>query len=118
MSVKLPDGSTVSAANPQLAQASRLVLGGSSFDDAAGQTRITVLPPGAPVNDPVSPSQLKLMDYAQFTDHRVMALGGGKVWLNGQVTPIEQMPTGPNFLGWARPQVETVPAATVLAGVK
>lgn len=119
VSVKLPDGSTVTADNPQLAQAGRLVLGGASLDDAAGQSQITVLPPGAPVNEPVSPSQLKMMDYAQFTDHRVMALGNGKVWLNGQVTPVEQMPTGPNFLGWARPQIQTAPAAapaTVLAG--
>lgn len=116
VSVALPDGSTVTADSPQLAQAGRLVVDGASLDDAAGQARITVLPPGAPVNEPVSPSQLKLMDYAQFTDHRVMALGDGKVWMNGQVTPVEEMPTGPNFLGWARPQVETAPAATVLAG--
>lgn len=119
VSVKLPDGSTVTAESPQLAHAGRLVLEGASLDDAAGQAHITVLPPGAPVNDPVSPSQLKMMDYAQFTDHRVMALGDGKVWLNGQVTPVEEMPTGPNFLGWARPQVQTAPAApaaTVLAG--
>lgn len=119
VSVKLPDGSTVTAESPQLAHAGRLVLEGASLDDAAGQAHITVLPPGAPVNDPVSPSQLKMMDYAQFTDHRVMALGNGKVWLNGQVTPVEEMPTGPNFLGWARPQIQTAPAApaaTVLAG--
>jgi hypothetical protein len=119
VSVKLPDGSAVTADNPQLAQAGRLVLGGASLDDAAGQSQITVLPPGAPVNEPVSPSQLKMTDYAQFTDHRVMALGNGKVWLNGQVTPVEEMPTGPNFLGWARPQIQTAPAAapaTVLAG--
>ena len=85
--MKLPDGSTVTADSPQLAHAGRLVLQGASFEDAAGQSQMTVLPPGAPVNEPVSPSQLKMMDYAQFTDHRVMALGGGKVWLNGQVTP-------------------------------
>jgi hypothetical protein len=118
VSVKLPDGSTVNAETPQLAHAGRLVLDGASLDDAAGQAQLKVLPPGAPVNDPVSPNQLKFMDYAQFTDHRVMALGGGKVWLNGQVTPIEEMPTGPNFLAWARPQVETAPAATVLAGAR
>ena len=116
VSVTLPDGSTVTADSPQLAHAGRLVLDGASLDDAAGQAQITVLPPGAPVDEPVSPNQLRLMDYGQFTDHRVMALGGGKVWLNGQVTPAEEMPTGPNFLGWARPQVETAPAPIVLAG--
>jgi hypothetical protein len=118
VSVKLPDGSTVIADRPQLAHFGRLVLEGASVDDAAGQAKVTVLPASAPVTDPVSPSQLRFGDYAQFTDHRVMALGGGKVWSEGQVTAIDQMPTGPNFLGWARPQVETAPSATVLAGVK
>ena len=116
VSVELPDGSTAVAESPQLAHAGRLVLDGASLDDAAGQAKLSMLPAGAPVREPVSPSQLRLMDYAQFTDHRVMALGGDKVWLNGQVTPASEMPTGPNFLGWARPQVETVPSATVLAG--
>ena len=116
MSVKLPDGSTVVADSPQLAHVGRLVLEGASVDDAAGQAQVSVLPAGAPVTEPVSPSQLRFGDYAQFTDHRVMALGGGKVWSEGQVTPVDQMPTGPNFLGWARPQVQTAPAATVLAG--
>jgi hypothetical protein len=115
VSVKLPDGSTVVADSPQLAHVGRLVLGGASFDDAAGQAQISVLPAGAPVTEPVSPSQLRFGDYAQFTDHRVMALGGGKVWSEGQVTAVDQMPTGPNFLGWARPKVQTAPA-TVLAG--
>ena len=114
--VELPDGSTAAAESPQLAYAGRLVLDGASLDDAAGQAKLSMLPAGAPVSEPVSPSQLRLMDYAQFTDHRVMALGGDKVWLNGQVTPASEMPTGPNFLGWARPQVETAPSATVLAG--
>ena len=62
------------------------------------------------MTEPVSPSQLRFGDYAQFTDHRVMALGGGKVWSEGQVTAVDQMPTGPNFLGWARPQVQTAPS--------
>jgi len=116
VSVELPDGSTAAAESPQLAHAGRLVLDGASIDDAAGQAKLSMLPAGAPVSEPVSPSQLRLMDYAQFTDHRVMALGGDKVWLNGQVTPASEMPTGPNFLGWARPEVETAPSATVLAG--
>jgi hypothetical protein len=115
VSVKLPDGSTVVADSPQLAHVGRLVLGGASVDDAAGQAQVSLLPAGAPVTEPVSPSQLRFGDYAQFTDHRVMALGGGKVWSEGQVTAADQMPTGPNFLGWARPQVQTAPA-TVLAG--
>lgn len=115
VTVKLPDGSTVVADSPQLAHVGRLVLDGASIDDAAGQAQVSVLPAGAPVTEPVSPSQLRFGDYAQFTDHRVMALGNGKVWSEGQVTAVDEMPTGPNFLGWARPQVETAPA-TVPAG--
>ncbi|MCH9729728.1 MAG: DUF4226 domain-containing protein [Actinomycetia bacterium] len=116
VSVELPDGSTIAAESPQLAHVGRLVVDGTNLDDAAAQAQVTLLPAGSPVSEPVSPSQLQPMDYAQFTDHRVMALGGDKVWLNGQVTPVSEMPTGPNFLGWARPQVQSAPAATVLAG--
>jgi hypothetical protein len=112
----LPDGSTVLADSPQLAHVGRLYLAGASLDDAAGQAQVTLLPAGAPVTEPVSPSQLRFGDYAQFTDHRVMALGGGKVWSGGQITAVDEMPTGPNFLGWARPQVQTAPAATIPAG--
>ena len=118
VSVKLPDGETVTADSPQLAHAGRLHLEGASLEDAAGQAQVNLLPAGAPVTEPVSPKQLHFGDYAQFTDHRVMALSPSKVWLGGQVTNIDQMPTGPNFLGWARPQVQTTPAATVLAGAK
>lgn len=116
VSVKMPDGSTVSADNPQLAHVGRIHLEGASFDDAAKQAQVTLLPAGAPVAEPVSPGQLRFGDYAQFTDHRVMALGTGKVWLGGRVTAIEEMPTGPNFLGWARPEVQPASATTVLAG--
>ncbi|EUA86287.1 hypothetical protein I551_7274 [Mycobacterium ulcerans str. Harvey] len=43
----------------------------------------------------------------QYTDHRVMALDKDHVWLNRQVTPIDQLETGPNFLGWTRPSTTT-----------
>lgn len=108
-SVKLPDGSTVTADNAALAKAGRAVLGGTSIDDAYQQAGMTLSPPGSPVTSPVSPGRLAFGDIGQYTDHRVMALSGSKVWVNGQVTPLEQLETGPNFLGWERPP--TAPAA-------
>lgn len=109
--VKLPDGNTVTVDNPAVAKAGRAVLEGASIDDAYQQAGIALSPPGSPVTAPVSPSQLAFGDIGQYTDHRVMALGGAKVWVNGQVTPLEQLETGPNFLGWEHP-----PAAPASGG--
>ena len=102
-SVRLPDGTSVSADSPALAKAGRAVLAGANIDDAYQQAGITLSAPGTPVSSPVSPSQLVFGDVGQFTDHRVMALGAGKVWVNGQVSPLDQLDTGPNFLGWEHP---------------
>lgn len=112
VAVELPDGSTARDINPQLARMGKLVLEGASLDDAASQAQVNLLPAGSPVTEPVSPGQLRFGDYAQFTDHRVMALGGGKLWSGGQVVAVDEMPTGPNFLAWARPQVQPAPAAS------
>lgn len=84
------------------------------LDDAYRQAGINLSPAGAPVTAPVSPSRLIFGDIGQFTDHRVMALGDDKVWVNGQVTPLEQLQTGPNFLGWEHPAAPA-PAQTVVA---
>ncbi|MBY0440585.1 MAG: DUF4226 domain-containing protein [Mycobacteriaceae bacterium] len=111
--VKLPDGSTVRVDNSAVAQAGRAVLQGVNINDAFQQAGIPLSPPGTPVTAPVSPSRLAFGDIGQYTDHRVMALGGSKVWLNGQVTALEQLETGPNFLGWEHPA--TAPAASVVA---
>jgi hypothetical protein len=101
--IQLPDGSTVTVGNAAVAKAGRAVLDGAAINDAFQQAGIALSPPGAPVTAPVSPSRLAFGDIGQYTDHRVMALDGSKVWLNGQVTPLEQLETGPNFLGWERP---------------
>ncbi len=111
MTVKLPDGSTVTVDNPVLGKAGRAVLEGANINDAFQQAGIPLSPPGTPVTAPVSPSKLAFGDIGQYTDHRVMALGGSKVWVNGQVTPLEQLETGPNFLGWEHP-----PAAPASGG--
>lgn len=114
-SVKLPDGTTVAAASAALARAGRSVLAGANINDAYQQAGISLSAPGTPVSSPVSPSQLVFGDVGQFTDHRVLALGGGKVWVNGQVSPLDQLDTGPNFLGWEHPAALST-AAEVTAG--
>lgn len=101
--IKLPDGSTVTVDNPAVARAGRAVLEGANINDAFQRAGIALPPPGTPVTAPVSPSRLAFGDIGQYTDHRVLALGESKVWVNGQVTPLEQLETGPNFLGWEHP---------------
>lgn len=113
--VKLPDGSTVTADNAAVAKAGRAVLDGATINDAYQQAGIPLSPPGTPVTAPVSPSRLAFGDIGQYTDHRVMALGGSKVWVNGQATPLEQLETGPNFLGWERPSAASLSGGALRA---
>ena len=107
--VKLPSGATVNADYAALAKAGRAVLEGTPVEDAYRQAGINLSPPGAPVTAPVSPSKLVFGDIGQYTDHRVMALGDNKVWVDGQETPLEELQTGPNFLGWERPSAPAAP---------
>ncbi|KEP38771.1 hypothetical protein MKSMC1_60610 [Mycobacterium kansasii] len=112
--VQLPDQQVRTAATPALAQAGRAVLSGDNIDDAYATANLQLPPLGAPVSAPLAPSRLQFGDIAQFTDHRVMAIDKDHVWLNGQITPIDQLETGPNFLGWTRvsaPAPATVTAA-------
>ncbi|KMV22052.1 DUF4226 domain-containing protein [Mycobacterium heckeshornense] len=113
--VKLPSGGTVTAENPAVAKAGRAVLDGASVDDAYRQAGITLSPPGSPVTAPVSPSRLMFGDIGQYTDHRVMALGDNKVWVNGKETPLEELETGPNFLGWEHPSIPSTTPQPVVA---
>lgn len=113
--VQLPDQSLRTAANGALAQAGRQVLAGQSIDDAYAAANLQLPPLGSPVNAPIAPSRLQFGDVGQFTDHRVMALDKDHVWLNGQVTPIDQLETGPNFLGWTRQSAPTATTVTAAA---
>jgi hypothetical protein len=101
--VRLPDGSTAHAPNPQAATALRAALTGASVSDAYQQAGITLPPPGSPVLDPVPPGQLKAGDVGVWKDHIVMALGDGKVLVSGQVQPQSSVGSGPDFLGWMEP---------------
>lgn len=113
--VQLPDQSVRTAANGALAQAGRAVLSGDSIDDAYAAANLQLTPLGSPVSSPIAPSRLQFGDVGQYTDHRVMALDKDHVWLNGQVTPIDQLETGPNFLGWTHVSAPTPTTVTAAA---
>ena len=112
--VKLPSGATAEAGSAALAKAGRAVLDGSPIDDAYRQAAVNLSPRGAPVTAPVSPSKLVFGDIGQFTDHRIMALGDNRAWVNGREIALNELQTGPNFLGWERPVVPAAQSAPVL----
>lgn len=102
--VTLPDGTPVTAPNEQAANATRAVLAGQSVTDAYKAQGIDIPPPGAPVTTPVDPSRLQPGDIARFESRPpVMALGNGKVWMDGQVQPLSALGSSPDFLGWSKP---------------
>lgn len=113
--VQLPDNSMRTADSPAIAQAGKAVLGGGDIDQAFSAANLQLPPIGSAVSAPVSPSRLQFGDIGQYTDHRVMALGNDTVWINGQVTPIEQLETEPNFLGWVHPTATTSPTVAASA---
>jgi len=100
--VTLPDGETVTAANPQLAAAIRAAAGGTPIAEAFRQEGITIPPPGTAVTDPVDPSRLTPGDIGMLTDRHALALGQSRALLNGQIQHISTV-NGPSFLGWEHP---------------
>ena len=108
--VTLPDGETVTAANPQLAAAIKAAAGGTPIADAFRQEGITIPPPGTAVNDPVDPSRLTPGDIGMLTDRHALALGESRALLNGQIQHISTV-NGPSFLGWEHPPGPVTTAA-------
>jgi len=108
--VTLPNGDTVTAANPQLAAAIGAAAGGTPIADAFRQEGITIPPPGTAVTDPVDPSRLSPGDIGMFTDRHALALGESRALLNGQIQHISTV-NGPSFLGWEHPPVPVPTAA-------
>jgi hypothetical protein len=100
--VTLPNGETVTAANPQLAAAIKAAAGGTPIADAFRQEGITIPPPGTAVTDPVDPSRLTPGDIGMLTDRHALALGESRALLNGQIQHISTV-NGPSFLGWEHP---------------
>ena len=106
--VQLPNGQTITAPNPQIANAIKAIATGTPVDQAFRQNGITIPPPGAAVPNPLDPSQLTPGAIGQFTDHQVVALGKDLAIIKGQIQPISDA-AGPGFLGWMAPP--DVPAA-------
>ncbi|MGH3542191.1 MAG: DUF4226 domain-containing protein [Mycobacterium sp.] len=100
--VTLPNGETVTAASPQLAEAIKAAAGGVPIADAFRQQGITIPPPGTAVTEPVDPSRVAPGDIGMFTNRHALALGQSRALLNGQIQHISTV-TGPSFLGWEHP---------------
>ncbi len=100
--VSLPNGETVTAANPQLAAAIKAAANGVPIADAFRQQGITIPPPGTAVTDPVDPTRLIPGDIGMLTDRHALALGQSRALLNGQIQHISTV-NGPSFLGWEHP---------------
>ncbi len=107
--VSLPNGETVTAANPQLAAAIKAAAAGVPIADAFRQEGMTIPPPGTAVDDPVDPSQLSPGDIGMLTDRHALALGQSRALLNGQIQHISTV-NGPSFLGWEHPPGPVTPA--------
>jgi hypothetical protein len=103
MDVKLPDGTSIQAPNGQAATAVRAAMDGANPADAYQQAGVTLPPPGTPILNPIAPHDLQTGDIGVWKDHQVMALGGGKVLVDGQVQPASGLGSSPDFLGWMRP---------------
>ena len=109
--VTMPDGTPVTAPNEKAATAARSVLTGQSVTDAYKAQGIDIPPPGTPVTTPVDPAHLEAGDIARFGSRPpVMAMGNGKVWMDGQLQPLSAMGSSGDFLGWSKPTAQTVMA--------
>jgi hypothetical protein len=102
------------ARTAQAAQAVRDYLSGATVDAAYRQNGITLPPLGTPVTDPVDPTRLTCGDIALFKDHYEPVLSSVKGYVNGQVVPLSQVTSSPDFLGFIDPtaaRATGVPAA-------
>jgi hypothetical protein len=114
--VTLPDGRLVSAPDDKIAAAMRSVLSGTSVPDAFRAVDLPLPPPGTPVIDPADPAHLDPGSLAQFGSREpVMAMGGGKIWLDGQLQPIGALGSSSDFLGWSKPPTKASPQTAAAA---
>lgn len=102
--VTLPNGQVVEAGSEKAAGVLRSVMTGSSVTDAFKGAGVDLPPPGTPVTSPVAPSALTPGSVGHFQAREpVLAMGNGKVWLDGQVQPLSALGSSPDFLGWSSP---------------
>lgn len=112
--VTLPDGTPVTAPSEQAANAARAVLAGQSVTDAYKAQGVDIAPPGTPVTSPVDPSRLQPGDIASFGSRPpVMALGNGKIFMDGQIQPLSALGSSGDFLGWSKPAAPAMVAHAV-----
>ncbi len=109
--VSLPDGETITAANPQLAAAIKAAVGGTPIAEAFRQQGMTIPPPGTEVATPIDALRVTPGDIGMFTDRHALALSPGKALLDGQIQHIATV-SGPSFLGWEHPPAATAAATT------
>ena len=102
--VRLPDGETITAPNPELAAVISAAVSGTPIPDAFLARGITLPAPGSPVDISVEPDRLLPGDVGVFTDRYALALGNGKALVDGQIQPVTDL-GGPDFLGWQPPPV-------------
>jgi hypothetical protein len=108
--VSLPNGETITAANPKLAAAIEAAVNGTPIADAFREQGMTIPPPGTAVTERIDPPQLSPGDIGMFTDHHALSLGPSEALVNGQIQHTSTV-QGPSFLGWEHP-----PAAATAAG--
>jgi hypothetical protein len=108
--VALPNGETVTAADPKLAAVIEAAVNGTPIADAFREQGITIPLPGTAVTDRIDPPQLSPGDIGMFTDHHALALGPGEALVNGQIQHISTV-QGPSFLGWEHPPAPVATAA-------
>jgi hypothetical protein len=114
--VTLPDGRVVTAPDDKIATAMRSVLSGTSVPDAFNAVNLPLPPPGTPVIDPADPAHLDPGSLAQFQSRPpVMAMGDGKIWLDGQLQPIGALGSSNDFLGWSKPPTKASPQTAAAA---
>lgn len=107
--VTLPDGSERTVASRALADAVREVLDGAPLGEAFGRAGLAYpvvgTAPGAAESTSVG-----FGDIGQFTDHQVLALGDGQVYVGGDVRDMGDVDTsGSQFLGWFHTPTPGVP---------
>ena len=104
--VLLPDGQTVLAPSAELASVITAAVAGAPIPEAFRWQGITIPVPGSPVTAPVDPARLIPGDIAVLADRHALALGSGRVLLDGQIQPISSV-IGPGFIGWQHPPEPT-----------
>lgn len=102
--VSLPDGSSVTAPNPKIAQAVTAYLKGTPLDAAFKNAGMPLPLPGTPItHGNIDPSQVTTGSIAVLGDHLSLALSPVKAFQDGQIVPLQDVANKPGFEGWLDP---------------